>query len=86
MLALALCFSVSACGRAENGRSEEQTESLANGTQQDSQTNESEGSAEEPAPGADDGETQTQEDAAQKEPQDGGDAAQDDVLRTRLVA
>lgn len=30
------------------------TESLANGTQQDSQTNESEGSAEEPAPGADD--------------------------------
>lgn len=54
MLALALCFSVSACGRADNGRSEEQTESLANGTQQDSQTNESEGSAEEPASGADD--------------------------------
>ena len=46
MLALALCFSVSACGRTENGRSEEQTESLANGTQQDSQANGSEGSVE----------------------------------------
>ncbi len=78
MLALALCFSVSACGRADNGRSEEQTESLANGTQQDSQTNESEGSAEEPAPGADDDGTQTQEDTAQKEQQDGEDAAQDE--------
>lgn len=54
MITLALCFSVGACGRTNNGRSEEQTESLANGTQQDSQTNESEGSAEEPAPGADD--------------------------------
>lgn len=41
-------------GRADNGRSEEQTESLANEMQQDSQANESEGSAEEPAPGADD--------------------------------
>ena len=78
MLALALCFSVSACGRADNGRSEEQTESLANGTQQDSQTNESEGSAEEPALGADDDGTQTQEDTAQKEQQDGEDAAQDE--------
>lgn len=73
MLALALCISVSACGRTDHDRSEEQTESLANEMQQDSQANESEGSEEEPVPGADDGETQTQEDAAQKEPQDGGD-------------
>lgn len=78
MLALALCISVSACGRTDHERSEEQTESLANEMQQDSLANESEGSEEEPAPGADDGETQTQEDAAQKEPQDGGDAAQDE--------
>lgn len=78
ILALALCFSVSACGRTDNGRSEEQAESLANEMQQDGMANESEGSAEEPAPGADDDETQTQEDTAQKEQQDGEDAAQDE--------
>ncbi|MDE5908275.1 MAG: aldo/keto reductase [Lachnospiraceae bacterium] len=35
MIALAFCFSVNACGRTDNGQSEEQVESLANGTQED---------------------------------------------------
>ncbi len=43
MITLALCFSVGACGRTNNGRSEEQTESLANEMQEDSKANGAEG-------------------------------------------
>ncbi len=74
MTALALCFSVCACGRTDNGQSEEQVESLANETQEDNRANEPEGSMGEPVPGSDDDGTQTRVDAAQNTQLAGGSA------------
>lgn len=77
IIALAMCFSLCACGRADSGQPEEQVESPANGTQEDEEANELEGSMGEMVPGVDGDGTQTQADAVQNGQQDGENATQD---------